>query len=793
MDKTQSIEEDRCFHCSEPLGAQAVKQKINDAEHAFCCAGCLAAAHWIQDHGLSQYYRLRTQTGNRIASDANDDSQWLDPQLIAENVDTGSTYCETQLVIDGIRCSACAWLIDRALNELSGVEYVSVNASNQRALVRWNPQQVQLITLISLLRQLGFAAHWPYSSALEQQRLSDRRKLLMRLGVAGLGMVQAMMFSEALYLDTQQQMPTQTRDVFRWLSFLLTTPVVFYSGWPFLLGMWREIRYVSLGMNSLIGSGVLLAYVGSTVQIVRGGEQVWFDAAVMFVFFLLTSRFIEQSAKDRASSKLDMLAAAQNLYGWIVRAGERTRVPAADIRIGESVDIAVGESCPVDGALISEFALVDESVLSGESAPIEKVRGDSILAGSRVFQSPIRVDALRTGQQTQMAQLRRLIDQAHLQKPAFADTAQRVASVFVVALLVVSIAVYFIWIHIDPDRAFEIMLATIVVTCPCALTLAIPASLSACLDAMAIKGINCVNADAIQRLAGVTQIAFDKTGTLTTDQRAQLVGVPASDYSPQRVFALARSLQSSVNHPLSAAFDRGAKDDKDIHIRQATIHPGLGISATINELKVRIGRADFVAGQVDDGHIWLSVDHRAIATFSIQERIREDAKRTIASFRAEELPISLLSGDADERVQRCAQTLGIDHWLARLTPEQKLQAVRDMQTQHQVLMIGDGINDAPVLAAANVSIAVASGTAVAKRAADFLLIGRDLYSAFLAYQLAKQCRKLMVQNLSWAIAYNLIALPLAVMGLIGPGLAAAGMALSSLLVTVNALRIGRNS
>ncbi len=787
---TEASLPDGCYHCGQPLPPQPARQRIEDAERAFCCRGCAAAAQWIGAAGLVDYYRLRSQLGERVGEESLDYLAWDRQDVQAEHSREVGPEREITVVVEGMRCAACAWLIGRALNQLDGIEEVAANAVTGRVRLRWQPGRVLLSQALERLAGLGYRPHLAPGEALERARLRERRSLMLRLGVAALGTVQSMMFAEALYLDFDNQMPEATRDFMRWIAFLLATPVVFYSGWPFLRGMFNEIRQRQLGMDTLIGGSVLLAYLGSLVETLRGGPHVWIDAAVMFVFLLLAARAIEGFARQRANAAVDQLARARPALAWRLDAdGRAQQVPVAGLAPGDLIRVGMGEAVAADGQLLDagEF---DESLLSGESRPLARQAGEIALAGSQCRIGPVRLRVERTGQDTRLSHLVRLVEQAQGQRPRIAQLADGVASRFVLALLAAALVVFAVWWQLAPERAFEVMLAVLVVSCPCALSLAVPAALAAAHGALARIGVLGIGADALQNLAGIDVLLLDKTGTLTEGRpriaRTTLFAGPGAAADVAEALALAAALERGSGHPLAAAFP----DPGDLTAEQLRTDVGRGVEGVVGGRRLRIGRADFACGGSDDGALWLGAGAAALARFQLIDPPRADARATVDDLRDLGVDLELLSGDGADAVATTAIALGIRNPRARQSPEDKLARLRELQAAgKRVAMLGDGINDAPVLAGADVAIAMGGGAALAHRSADLVLLGGSLRRVPEAIRIARRTRAVIRQNLAWATAYNLIALPLAAMGWVTPWMAAIGMAGSSLLVTLNALRL----
>ncbi|KAF1709260.1 ATPase P [Pseudoxanthomonas kalamensis DSM 18571] len=780
-----------CYHCGEPLPAQPVLSPSGGQTRRFCCQGCAAAADWIAESHLDDYYRLRTAPSARVGTDTIDLSQWDREELLREHAHDIEGGRSITLLTDGMRCAACAWLIDRALSREDGVLDVTANAVTGRIRIGWDPQRTPLSPILQRLSQLGYRPYLAAGDASEQARASERRRWLLRLGVAGLGALQAMMFAEALYLDFDQQMAPATRDFFRWITFLVATPVVFYSGWPFLAGCWRELRQRHIGMDTLIATSTLLAYFASLVETVRGGRHVWYDAAVMFVFLLLAARMLEQRARNIANAQVDALARARPVFAVRERNdGSRESVPLSELRAGDTVCIGVGDNAPADGALLERDAWFEESLLTGESGPVHKRIGEEIFAGTSCREAPVRLRVTRTGPDTRLSQLTRLVEQAQAHRPRIAHVADRVGTRFVSALLLVAVIVGLGWRLYDPDRAFEVTLSLLVISCPCALSLSVPAALATAHGTLARLGVLATRADALETLARATDVVFDKTGTLGQTQPA-LADVQIFDgFDPAAARRIAAALERDANHPIAAAF---ADDDAGMRVDALQAVPGQGIEGEVEGRRWRLGQAGFTTGRDDDGALWLGDGERPVARFSLQESPRTDAAAALQRLRELGLRLHLASGDGHDAVARFAQELGIDRALARQSPEGKLALVRRLQSEGRVVaMVGDGLNDAPVLAGADVSIAMGEGAALAQRAADLVLAGTQLARIPATIAVARRTRRIIAENLIWALGYNLIAIPLAASGRVTPWVAALGMALSSLIVTLNALRLARS-
>ncbi len=776
-----------CLHCGEPVASS--KQ--------FCCAGCAAAAQWIHDANLGDYYRLRTQAAGRVDASDHDFGVWDRPELLAEHAVDVPGGREITVLTDGMRCAACAWLIDRALVREPGVLECGANAVTGRVRVSWDPARARLSSVLARLASLGYRPFLAMGAARERERRRLRNRELARLGIAALGAMQAMMLAELLYLDVDATMGIATRDLIRWLTLLVSAPVVLYAGWPFMLGAWRELREGLPGMDTLVAFSSGLALAFSAWETLRGGPQVWYDAAVMFVFLLLAARHVESRARDVANAQVDAMARARPAFATRIQAdGSAQTVPLAALEVDDLVSVGAGEALPADGLLQEREASFEEALLTGESVPVRRVHGEPVFAGTLCRDRPVRVRVSVVGPGTRLSQLVRLVEHAQAQRPALARHADRIAGRVIAGLLVAALLVWCVWRVHAPERAFEIALAMLVISCPCALSLAVPAAFASAHAALARLGVLAVGADALARLARVSCVLFDKTGTLTDPQARLERCAVMGDLSAGQALRIAAAIARDDGHPLArilahAVSESGPSAASTVASERRLVS-GQGVEGVVEGRRWRLGQAGFAAARADDGAVWLGDGTRGHARFVIAEQVRADAISALAQLRAMNLGVHLASGDGSARVAALAQNLGIDDARARQAPEDKLRRLQELQAQGKVVaMVGDGLNDAPVLAAADVSLSFGGGAALAQRASDLVLVGNQLARVPEAIALARRTRRIVRQNFAWALGYNLCALPLAATGHVLPWQAALGMALSSLLVTLNSLRLAR--
>lgn len=793
-----------CYHCGEPVPDDPpVFARLHGKEQPMCCIGCKAVAEFIESSGLAAFYthRDKPDTDLNLTPEETDWQRFDSADLLNRYVSSDGGPSEATIDIGGMYCSACVWLFDRSLQKLAGIDGAEVNPATRRAIVRWQADQLQFSEVLNAIAQVGFKPS-PVAAGQEPDNKDAEYKLaLKRLIVAAAAGMQVMMFAVALYAGDYFGIDGAIEKFLRTISLLVTVPIVFYSARPFFTGAWRGIRARSPGMDLPVSIAILAAFTASIYATWVNRGDIYFDSVAMFVFFLSATRFLEMRARHRSDDHA--LALAQLLPDTAIRLtdGDAKTVLLDRLRPGDTLSIRPGDVLPADGRILSGELSVDESMLTGESIPIQRMPGTEVFAGAIVKRGNATLAVARTGASTSLAEIGRMLDRAKADRPPIALLADRIASLFVIAVLSIATVTAISWYFIDPERAFEVALATLVVTCPCALALATPAAIAAATARLARSGFLLVRSRILEVLNHAQVIVFDKTGTLTEGQPVILHTAKLSDDSMagDELIAIAAAIETASEHVLARAFSlfyapgRFAPDD-------ITVIPGYGVDAVLDGNKFRLGAAEFVAklsdsdnpstGDGDDTAVFLGNESSVLARFDIGDELRGDAKQSIAALKRLGYRPVIASGDREPAVRRVANQLAIDDWHAGLSPAAKLDLIRQLKSAGQtVVMVGDGINDAPVLAAADASIALDAGTALARASADAVSLGRKLASITTAANVAARTRRIIRQNIAWAIVYNLTAVPLAVSGLLAPWMAALGMSASSLIVVLNALRL----
>jgi Cu2+-exporting ATPase len=793
--------ENPCFHCGEPIPASVHLLVLNDGQNRpVCCSGCQAVAELILATGLGRYYKFRQELGCKAAEGASELVEaWkaCDSRQSLWGADMDGGMRELLLQTEGIRCAACAWLIRSHMEAKAGIKSVQVDTASGYTRIIWDPLKTRLSRLAGALLELGYKPHLPLAGAEEQGRQEERRSSMKRLGVAGLGMMQVMMYAVGLYAGDAFGMNPAERSFLEWVSLLVTLPVVLYSGRVFFEGAWRSLQARRPGMDVPVALAIGLAFAASCFNFFRGEGQVWFDSVVMFIFFLTLGRHIELGLRHRNLQAGAALARLLPEWAACLRDGKPETIPAMDLRTGDRVRVASGEAFPADGIICSGTTEVDESLLTGESFPLPRGVGDQVIAGAINLLQPVELEVTAGGTATTVSALGRMLLRAQAQRESVHGLPGWLVPAFIMAILAIAFATWVGWSLRDSELAFPAMLSVLVASCPCALSLALPAVYAAASQRLLNVGILLTNGDALKALSRISHVVFDKTGTLTRGNPAVktvLLSPDRNDYSQDQVLQIAGDIEAASAHPLARAFAPAARLHAEVRVIA-----GQGLEAKIDGQIWRLGQAGFAASAsgsqletMGETEIWLSDEQGWVARIDLSDSLREGARQLVNELAEDGLELSILSGDSALAVDRIADLTGIKTWAARQSPGAKLQAIQDMKAQgNTVLMIGDGVNDAPVLAAADVSMTVKGGSELANSAADLILTGESLGLVLTARKIAVRSQSLIRQNLAWALVYNVSVLPLAISGMLQPWMAALGMSLSSLLVVANATRLVR--
>ncbi|NWF37264.1 heavy metal translocating P-type ATPase [Mariprofundus sp. KV] len=803
-----------CFHCGLPVSEHSgCEAEINGEKRSFCCAGCLTVCQVIHDSGLDAFYsRLNYRSAEAPPPEQVADLEQYDlPELQSEFVrDLGEGRKQAHLLVEGIHCAACVWLIEKGLAAMPGIELAEVNLAHQRLNLRWDSSSVKLSAIMLRLGRLGYAAA-PFNAEAAEGSLQRRnRSLLFRMAFAGFGAMNIMWISIALYAGDFSGIDEQHKQFFQLVSFFIATPVLLYSGWPFFRSALLGLKQWRLTMDLPISIGSLSTYAYSCWVLLQTSGEVYFDTVVTFLFVILIGRYLEGLSKRNASSAaLRLLELQPRLATRLLDGhGGEERISVRKLQIGDRVLVRPGEKVPADGVVLSGESYVDESMLSGESRPLHKEKGASVVAGSINVDGSLTVEVSLIGADTTLARIVALVEEAQGSKAAVQQLADRIVPWFVATTLGLALITFLYWLRGDFDSALLAAVSVLIITCPCALGLATPMGIAVGVGAGAKRGVLVRHGQALESLASITHVVFDKTGTLTEGSMRVADVSTGNGYEPERLIALAAAVESHSRHPLAAgicAEQKGARLSCSSFVSES----GLGVSGEVEGQLVMIGNARLMlrAGAAIDEQmlyqqqqiesemgvaLFVAVDGQLAGLIHMQDRIRDQAPGLVALLRAQGLGITVLTGDSREAGNSLKAELGEMVVKAELMPEDKEAEIRALQQKgEKVLMIGDGVNDAPALARADVSMAMGSGMDVSMECSDIVLVGSDLGRVGFAIALAERTLATIRQNIAISLAYNLILVPAAMAAMVTPVFAAIAMPISSLLVIGNAILIRR--
>lgn len=826
----KSLPDKSCFHCGLPV-AEGIDITINyqGEDQPMCCHGCEAVAQAIINSGMDDFYKYRSGTLNKpdeIVPEFLQQLKAYDNPVVQEKFvsETNSeNTLEVSLILEGITCAACVWLNEKHLNALDGVISTSINYSNHRALVRWDNSKIHLSDILESISRIGYLAH-PYDPEQHQRILEkERKQQIKRLGLSGLLGMQIMIFAVAMYTGNWWGMNESFKQSFRWISLALTIPILLYASSVFFKAAYRDLTNKRIGMDVPISLGIGIAFAASLVHTFNGSGEVYFDSVAMFTFFLLSARFFEMGARKQTSETTEALlnlkpTIATRLDDYSNKQSStienQKSVPVNELTIGDYLLVRPGEVIPTDGIIVVGISGINESLITGESLPVTKKINDEVIGGSTNTENPLIIKVSKLGASTVLASIQRLIDEAQHTKPAIAKLADRIATWFVSILLTVSAIVAYYWYHTDPSQWLEITIATLVVSCPCALSLATPTAITAASGQLAKIGLLPKHPHALETLAQITDFVFDKTGTLTTGKiklEEVILNVESETFNKDNqlndksyLLNIAASLEANSEHPIAKAIL--SANQKTLFDTTNLNHvTGKGIHGNIEGTEWFIGNEDFIKQHGteichfnENNHsntaskIFLATKKYCYAVFILSDSLRPEAKSLISNLHNLNKETHLMSGDRNDSSENISKQLGIKQFIGNMKPGDKLQTVNQLQKQGSIVaMTGDGVNDAPVLAGADLSIAMGKGTQLAAATADMILLSNNIENIFHGYQISVKTLQIIKQNLTWALLYNITAIPAAATGHVEPWLAAIGMSASSLVVVFNAMRLNR--
>lgn len=802
-----------CFHCGLEVPREAdFSAEIEGMNRQFCCNGCMSVCRSIFGAGLGGFYN-RIAQGETLEPppEVSGDTRIYDmEEVVAGCLAESGNLKAVSLLVEGIHCAACVWLIEKTLHSLEGIRTADVNLTTRRLKVCWDSRIVRLSGIMDRLASVGYSAV-PYNpDTLERARKRQRMAYLFRIAFAGFAMMNLLWISTALYSGAARD---EFRQFFHWTGFALATPTLIYSGYPFFSAAIKNLKRFNLGMDLPIAIGALVTYLYSAYITLNPDSEgeVFFDTVVTFIFVILIGRYLETASRDKAASAAQRLTELQPKVATVLRGESEELVSVKAVRIGDRVLIKPGDKVPVDGVVSEGRSSVDESMLSGESSPVAKGVGERVSAGTINSEGILVVEVDRVGNDTVLARIISLVEDAQTSRAGIQRIADRIVPFFVGSTLLLGVATYLIWRGEGFDTALLAATSVLIITCPCALGLATPMAITVASGLAARHGLLVKNGRAMETLAGIDHFVFDKTGTLTEGRMAAEEIVPAPDVGRQELLGLAAAVERNSGHPIARAIVRAAEEKGiariKVEVESFERKGGCGVRAKVGDVSVLLGSRRWLGenGVTPEGNVsehsmrmedagmtvvYIAADFKCVGVIGLRDKIRGDAPSVASCLRESGVRTTLLSGDRKKIAAAAAQAIGIMNVKAELLPEEKEKEVALYQTLGDtVAVVGDGVNDAPALVRADVGIAVGSGTDVSIESADIVLMKEGIKGVMTAFDLSRRTVRAIRQNMGISLAYNALMVPLAMSGYITPVVAAIAMPVSSLLVIGNAARI----
>ncbi|MCW8854072.1 MAG: heavy metal translocating P-type ATPase, partial [Gammaproteobacteria bacterium] len=794
-----------CFHCGLPVpSGHHFDAEIEGQTQAFCCLGCQSVCKIIYESGLQGFYQ-RTPEGQLLApppEPPKDITLYDIDEVQSEFITSLEEIRDIHLLVEGIHCAACVWLIERSLSHLPGIISVKPNLANRRLHIRWHNDQIKLSEIINRLSQIGYAAVPFDPESAEGVIKKQNRALLLRMAFAGFAMMNLLWVSIALYTGADEG---EFRQMFEWIGFALATPTLFYSGWPFLKGAWTGIKQLHLGMDLPIAIGASTTYSYSIYVMLSQSQvgDVYFDTVVNFIFVILVGRFLEAKSKRHAISATQRLLDLQPRIAHVIRNGETETVPIRSVKQGETVLIKAGDKIPVDGIVINGTTSINESMLTGESSPVKKDTDHQVYAGTVNIESSIQVKVESTLRNTTLGKIISLVEEAQASKAPIQCTADKIVPWFVATTLLLATITFTYWMNTDFELALMAATSVLIITCPCAFGLATPMAIAVASGLGARDGILVKNGAVLEYLSEINHFVFDKTGTLT-EGKMSVKDIDTDGIEKTELLELAAHVELFSEHAIARAIVNNAKENAvqldTNNVNEFINNPGFGVQANVNGQTVILGTLAWLEQhtiqsspvlqqraleleQQGNTCVHVAVNGQQQGLIAVADKLRPDARQLVQHLRDQNIKITLLSGDRKAVAEAIASELGGMNVIAEVVPDEKDQVIQDLQQSgDKVAMVGDGVNDAPALIRADVGIAVGSGTDVSMESSDIVLLSDELNKVYLASQLSRRTLTTIKQNIAISISYNIIMIPLAMMAFITPLFAAIAMPISSLAV-----------
>ncbi|MDY0194451.1 MAG: heavy metal translocating P-type ATPase [Sulfurovaceae bacterium] len=793
----------KCTHCNLIFDESAmIIEKINNETCHFCCHGCQGVYHLLRSEGLDTFYdKLGGTTLTPPTNTIQDDLEKFDldgfRNKYVKILPDGTN--EINLIIEGIHCSACVWLNEKVLHKTDGIIEATINYTNNKAKVIWDNEVIDLSQIIQTIRSIGYDA-FPYDPALQEERaVKTRRDYYARILVAVFGMMNIMWIAIAQYAGYFSGIEQKFKDILNVAEFVLATPVLFYSGWVFYRGAYFGYRNRIVNMDTLVAAGATLAYIYSIYAMVSRHGEVYFDSVVMIITFVLVGKYLEVLSKKHAVDTLDLLTSTIPTEVMVVRDGVKSLIAVENIAIDDIIEVKAGEKIVIDGIITDGAGSFDQSSLTGESIPVHKQAGDVILSGSICLDSVVQYKATKDASNSLLHSIVNLLEESMTKKPKIEQLANSISGYFSVAILTIAIATFAGWYLYDGnfEKALIISISVIVIACPCALGLATPMSTLVGISVAAKRGILFKEATFLETMAKSTMVAIDKTGTITEGKPSVVNAAIHKEFDHQLLY----SLVASSNHPISQGVKRYLEDHNDnlqeLKLKEMQTLQAKGVIARYNTQLLAGGNSALmeelgIKTTFSSKHslFFFAIDGILVASFELSDKLRAGAKEAIEKLKSMNLKISMLTGDHALSANAIAKEAGIDNVYDNLLPQDKAALIDKFHDKKEiVIMVGDGINDSIALAKADIAIAMGSGADIAISVSDVVLLDEKPQKITEAYRISKRTYQAIKENLGFSIVYNIIAVPLAVMGFVYPLVAALSMSLSSLVVVGNSIRI----
>ncbi len=802
--KEVSLADIACTHCNLTFPEEVmIAEQQNEKQLFFCCKGCQGVYHLLNSEGLDTFYDKLGDTKLQPAIQSNEDLEKFDLEGFRNKYITTHEdgLCEINLIIEGIHCSACVWLNEKVLHKTDGVIETSINYTNNKAKIIWDPEVIRLSKIIETIRSIGYNAY-PYDPKLQEERaISTRKTYYTRILVAVFGAMNIMWLAVAHYAGYFGGIQQSFKDILNVAEFILATPVLFYSGWIFFRGAYYGYKNHIVNMDTLVASGALSAYIYSIYAMITQRGEVYFDSVVMIITFVLVGKYLEVLSKKHAVDTLDSLMGSTPTEVTTLKDGVKSLVSIENIVAGDIIELKPGEKVVIDGEVTWGQGSFDESSLTGENEHVYKKRDDTILSGSVCLDSVVHYSATKDASHSMLTSIVNLLEESITKKPRIEQLANSVSGYFSTVILIIALLTFVGWYFWTEsfEQALIVGISVIVIACPCALGLATPMATLVGISVAAKRGILFKEASFLETMAKSDILALDKTGTITEGKPSVVKADSYEAFDPSLLYALV----STSNHPISKgvkAYLEGTQENLEpLTLEEITTVEAKGIKARYQNRSLLGGNAELMqASKLDldtdspNALFFFTIDDRLVARFELTDTIREGAAQAIKKIQDLGIKVVMLTGDHEQSAQKVAKEVGIEAVHAKLLPQDKAALIdRFHQEGHVVVMAGDGINDAIALASSDISIAMGNGADVAISVSDIVLLDEKPESIYESYRLSQRTFGAVKENLGFSLLYNVVAVPLAVMGFVNPLVAALSMSLSSLVVVGNSMRIKR--